>query len=515
MSVDDSGRTRTVAVLALLLAVAAVVVLGGLALGAMDSGSDERTGEEILSDVQETYDSADSVSSDGVVTVEALGRTTQFEVSAAAAGDDQLRTNVSKNGLSVVTGVDNGTVWRYDSVTGLTGVIDSNGNTVTASLRGGTETPPRPGLSVLPGDISLDTELSTVRAALDGELPEDLDERLDDLPENATVGDVLANDSLAADIDSGALAGDTGDLPGGFEDFEFPANLSEYELPEKFEDFEFPANLSEYELPEKFEDFEFPGNLSEYELPAEWTADTPPEGWNRSDLREQFNRSLTGGFDSSAVTVERNGTTTVDGTEAHELLISHPETEVETRLWTDTESDVVLRQETKAPGVTVTVDVRETRFGVSPAASTFEPPGATQVASLSLSTAATPGTLESTAPFGVAAPGDDWRFEQGVTLAGEAPPLTAATGLDAGTVTAAAYASEGTTLVVGQSGDAIDLDRLPALGTETETVGDREVWLVTTPYASAGVFVEDGTTVVVAGDLSGSELRTVIAGINL
>jgi len=488
---------RTVAVLALLLAVAAVVVLGGLALGAMDSGSDERTGEEILSDVQETYDSADSVSSDGVVTVEALGRTTQFEVSAAAAGDDQLRTNVSKNGLSVVTGVDNGTVWRYDSVTGLTGVIDSNGNTVTASLRGGTETPARPGLSALPGDISLDTELSTVRAVLDGELPEGLDERLDDLPENATVGDVLANDSLATDIDSSALAGDTGELPG------------------EFEGFEFPENLSEYELPEKFENFEFPGNLSEYEPPAEWTADTPLEGWNRSDLRERFNKSLTGGFNSSAVTVERNGTTTIDGTEAHELLISHPETEIETRLWTDTESDVVLRQETKAPGVTVTVDVRETRFGVSPAASTFEPPGATQVANLSISTAATPGTLESTAPFGVAAPGDDWRFEQGVALAGEAPPLTAATGLDAGTVTAAAYTSEGATLVVGQSGNAIDLNRLPAVGTGTETVGDREVWLVTTPYASAGVFVEDGTTVVVAGDLSGSELRTVIPGIDL
>jgi outer membrane lipoprotein-sorting protein len=62
MKFDDSGRTRSVAIAALLLATVAVAVVAGFALGAMDSGSDERTGEEVLSDVQETYADAESVS---------------------------------------------------------------------------------------------------------------------------------------------------------------------------------------------------------------------------------------------------------------------------------------------------------------------------------------------------------------------------------------------------------------------------------------------------------------------
>jgi outer membrane lipoprotein-sorting protein len=538
MNFDDSGRTRTVAVVALLLALVAVVALGGLALGAMDSGADERSGEEILSDVEETYSDADSVSSEAVVTIEALDRTTQFEVSAAAAGDDRMRVNVSKNGVSVVTGVDDGTVWRYDSVTGLTGVVDRDGETVTVSLRAGTEAPAQSGLSALPGGIGLDTELSTVVGAFDGELPEGFEGELEDLPANATIGDVLANDSLAGDIDRSALTGGSEDLPEGFEEvnlgeFDFPENLSEFELPEKFEEvnlgeFEFPENLSEFELPEKFEEvnlgeFEFSENLSEFELPEKFeefefsknlSGYEPPENWNRSVLRERINESLTGGFNSSAVTVERVGTTTIDGTEANKLLLSHPETESETRLWTDAESDTVLKQETTAPGVTVTVDVEETRFGVSPADSTFEPPGATELASLSLSTTESPSTFESSAPFETAVPGGDWRFERGAVLSGEAPSLTAATGFEAGDIAAAKYTDDGSTLVVGQSGDVVDLERIPEFVVETETVGDREVRLLTTRYASAGVFTEDGTTVVVAGDLTGSELRAAIESID-
>ena len=575
MNFDDSGRTRTVAVLALLLALVAVVAVGGLALGAMGSGSDERTGEEILSDVQETYADADSVSSDGVVTVEALNRTTQFQVSAAAAGDDRARVNVSKNGHSVVTGVDNGTVWRYDSVTGLTGVIDSEGDTVTVSLRGGTEAPARPDLSALPGDISLDTELSEALALFDGELPEEFEGQLDDLPANATIGDLLANDSLAGDIDRSALTGGSGQLPEAFEglesfnleefdefsfeefefdDFEFPENRSELDFEEfgnfdfeefdfeefgnfSLEEFEFPENRSEFDFEEfgnvslgefDFEEFEFPENSSGYELPEEFgnvsfeqfgnvslEGFESPEDWNRSELRERINESLTGGFNSSAVTVERVGTTTIDGTEANKLLLTHPDTESETRLWTDAESDTILKQETTAPGVTVTVDVQETRFGVSPADSTFEPPGATELASLTLSTAESPEAFEAGVPFETAAPGDDWSFERGAVLSGESPPLTAVTGFEAGDLGAAVYTDDGSTLVVGQSSDAVDLGRLPAVGVETETVGDREVRLVTGPYASAGVFTEDGTTVVVAGDLTGSELRTVIEEIDL
>jgi len=532
MSVNDSGRTRTVAIVALLLAVVAVVALGGLALGAIDPGSDERTGEEILSDVAETYDNAESVSSDAVVTVEALNSTTQFELSAAAAGDDRLRMNVSEDGEFVLTGVNNGTIWRYDSVTELTGVVDSDGDTVIISLRGGTETPARPGLSALPGDVGLDTELSTVLTSFDGDLPEEFEDQLDGLPANATLGDVLMNDSLAGSLDRAALTGGSGGLPENFEEvnfeefdpgefefgqFEFPQNLSGDELPQGFEEFDFEEfDPEEFDF-EEFdpEEFEFPQNLSGDEFPQSFEQFNFSGEWNRSDLRERLNESLTGGFNSSAVTVEHNGTTTIDGTEANELLVTYPDTELETRLFTAVESDVILRQETTAPDVTVTVDVQETRFDVSPADSTFEPPGATELASLSLATADSPVALESAAPFGTATPGDDWSFEGGAVLAGESLPLTAATGVEAGDIAGAVYTDESSTLVIGQSADALPLERLPGDVVDTETVGDREVRLATTSDISAGAFVEDGTTVVVAGDLPASELRAVIDNLDL
>lgn len=569
MKFDDSGRSRPVILVALIVATVAVAAVAGLAFGAMDTGSDERTGEEVLSDVSETYTDAESVSSDAVVTVEVANTTTEFEVSAATAGANQTRFNVSHGEFYVLTGVDGETAWRYDSVTGLTGVLDRNGNTLTASLRAGTETPARSGLSALPGDIGLDTELSTVLDAFDGELPDGIDGQLDDLPANVTVGAVLANDSLAAGINDDVLADAGNGPPGDLPAFEFPANLSEYELPEDWEDyelpeewaeFEFPANLSEFEFPANHSGFEFPANLSEYELPEDWEeyklpekwaeSEFPanisgfefpanhsgyelpedweeyelpanlseydlPEDWEDSNLSQRVEALLTGKLNRSAVTVERVGTTTVDGTEANELLLTYPGTESETRLWTSVESDTVLRQETTAPGLTVTVDVQETRFGVSPTDSTFEPPGASELASLSVSTAGGVGEFETATPFEAAVPGDDWRFERGAVLSGSAPSLTAISEVAPTDIAASAYTDGESSVVVSQSNVSVDWDRLPLFGTETVTIGDREVELLASEYASVGMYSEDGTTVVVAGAVSGQQLRSVIAGIEL
>jgi len=560
MRFDDSGRTRSAVIAALLLATVAVAVVAGLALGTMDSGSDDRTGEEVLSDVQETYADADSVSTDAVVTVEAANRTTEFEMSAAAAGTNRMRLNVSGDGYHVLTGIDNGTVWRYDSVTGLTGVLDRDGPSLTASLRGGTEAPARPGLSALPGDIGLDTELSTLLERFDGELPEDVDGELDDLPANATVADLVNNDSLAGDIDSGSFAGAGGELPGGLSEnvsgFEFPGNLSgfdssefevpeefsEFEVPEEFSGFEVPEEFSEFEVPEEFSEFnssefEFPDNLSEFnssefefpeefsnysefnhsgfELPDNHSGFDYPEDWNSGELRERIDESLVGEFNVSAVTVERAGATSVDGQEANELLITHPDIDGETRLWTDAESDTVLKQETTAPGLTVTVDVVDTRFDVSPADSTFEPPGASELASLSVTTADSPEAFETVTSLEAAVPGDEWTFERGAALTGEAPSLTAVSGLEPTEITAAAYTDGESSVVVGQVDRTVDLDRVPLYGGETVTVDGREVRLIAGEFASAAVWSEADTTVVVAGDLSGAELRSVVAGIEL
>ena len=587
MRFDDSGRTRSVAIAALLLATVAVAVVGGFALGAMDSGSDERTGAEILSDVQDTYADAESVSTDAVVTVEAANRTTEFELSAAAAGTDRMRLNVSGDGYYVLTGTDDGTVWRYDSLTGLTGVLDRDGNTLTASLRGGTEAPARPGLSALPRDIDPDTELSTLLEMFDGDLPEGVDGELDDLPANATVADLLNNDSLAGDIDGGGFTGTEGELPDGvsgtLSEFEFPGNLSEFEFPENLSEFEFPNNLSEFnyselespefnysefnysefEFPENFSEFEFPefnysefnyskfefpdnlsgfddsefefpdslsefndsefafpDNLSEFDdsefaFPGNHSGFGYPEEWDSEALRERINGSLTGTFNVSAVTVERVGTTSVDGQEANELLITHPDTEAETRLWTSTESDTVLKQETTAPGLTVTVEVVDTRFDVSPADTTFEPPGASELASLSVTTADSLDAYETAIPVEAAVPGDEWTFERGAALGGAAPSLTAVSGLEPTDVAAATYTDGESSVVVSQVDRTVDLDRIPLYGSETVTVDSREVRLVAGEFVSAAVWSEAGTTVVVAGDLTGAELRSVVADIEL
>jgi hypothetical protein len=163
----------------------------------------------------------------------------------------------------------------------------------------------------------------------------------------------------------------------------------------------------------------------------------------------------------------------------------------------------------------VTVDVRETRFDVSPADSTFEPPGTTEVASLSLSATERLDTFRSAASFETAVPGGDWQFEGGAVVAGEAPSLTAMAGVEPTDVATAAYTDGESSVAVSQSNRSVDWGTVPLPGTETVTVGDREVLLVAGEYLSVGLFSADGTTVAVAGDLSGEQLRSVIAGIEL
>jgi outer membrane lipoprotein-sorting protein len=495
MRFDDGGRSRSVAVLALLVAIVGVVAVAGFALGAIDAGQDDRTGEEVLSDAQETYDDADSVVTDAVVTVEVGNHTTEFEVSAATAGEDRARLNLSSGGYYVLTGVDNGTVWRYDSLTELTGVLDRDGNSITASLRAGSEAPARPDLSALPGDFDMDTELSELLDAFDGELPEDIDGQLEELPENTTVGELLANDSLRANLDDGILSGTDGELPDAPGAFEIPEEWAEFNISEKWSDLKNSGEWAEFNISEKWSDLKNSGE------------------WGEMRLNRSIEDVLTGTFNSSALTVERVGTATIDGTEANELLLSHPDVESETRVWTDAETDTLLRQETTTPLGRVTVDVLDTRFDVSPADSTFEPPGASELASLSLSTAESADGFVSAAPFGAAVPGEGWTVERGAVLSGEAPSLTEMTGLESTDIAAATYTDGESSVVVSQVDRVVDLETVPLFGFETVVVGDREVHLLSGRYGAVGVWSEAGTTVAIAGDVSGEELRSVIAEI--
>ena len=598
MRFGDSRRGQSATIVALLVAVVAVATVGGIAFGAMDSGSDDRTAEEILSDVQSTYDDADSIAADAVVTVETDDRTTEFDLSAATAGTDRFRLNVSDGERYLVQGGDGERVWLYEPTSGITGVIDTAENDLTVSLRAGTTQPSGLGLSAFPGDIDAETELSVLFEAFGGELPEgfeselpdeleaELPENLDELPENATVGDLLPENASVTDF--GDLPASTdGTLPQNLEGFEFPENLAELELPENLEfpedlenfelpenlefpedlenfelpeNLEFPEDLENFELPENLElpedlenfelpeslaefeqsaffddlentelpaefegfelpdDFQFPEDLEDLELPEdlenlEFPEDLQELGLMDSELRASINESLTGEFNYSAATVELVGTTTVDGTEANEILVSQPGVEAESRLFVDAESDVVLRQETTTPELTVTVDVTETRFDVSPADSTFEPPGAAELASLTAAFSESPEEFSSETVFETAVPTDEWTFERGAVLSGNAPVLTDQLGIERTAIAAATYTAGDSALTVGQVDRTVDLGMLPAEVGETVSIDGREVRLLSGQFGAAAVWTEAGSTVVVAGDIDGGQLRSAIAGV--
>jgi outer membrane lipoprotein-sorting protein len=568
MRFGDSRRGQSATIVALLVAVVAVATVGGIAFGAMDSGSDDRTAEEILSDVQSTYDDADSIAADAVVTVETDDRTTEFDLSAATAGTDRFRLNVSDGERYLVQGGDGERVWLYEPTSGITGVIDTAENDLTVSLRAGTTQPSGLGLSAFPGDIDAETELSVLFEAFGGELPEgfeselpdeleaDLPENLDELPENATVGDLLPENASVTDFGDLPTSTD-GTLPQNLEGFELPENLAELELPENLElpedlenfelpenlelpedleNFELPESLAEFEqsaffddlenteLPAEFEgfelpdDFQFPEDLEDLELPEdlenlEFPEDLQELGLMDSELRASINESLTGEFNYSAATVELVGTTTVDGTEANEILVSQPGVEAESRLFVDAESDVVLRQETTTPELTVTVDVTETRFDVSPADSTFEPPGAAELASLTAAFSESPEEFSSETVFETAVPADEWTFERGAVLSGNAPVLTDQLGIERTAIAAATYTAGDSALTVGQVDRTVDLGMLPAEVGETVSIDGREVRLLSGQFGAAAVWTEAGSTVVVAGDIDGGQLRSAIAGV--
>ena len=553
MRFGDSRRGQSATIVALLVAVVAVATVGGIAFGAMDSGSDDRTAEEILSDVQSTYDDADSIAADAVVTVETDDRTTEFDLSAATAGTDRFRLNVSDGERYLVQGGDGERVWLYEPTSGITGVIDTAENDLTVSLRAGTTQPSGLGLSAFPGDINAETELSVLFEAFGGELPEgfeselpdeleaELPENLDELPENATVGDLLPENASVTDFGDLPTSTD-GTLPQNLEGFELPENLAELELPENLEfpedleNFELPESLAEFEqsaffddlenteLPAEFEgfelpdDFQFPEDLEDLELPEdlenlEFPEDLQELGLMDSELRASINESLTGEFNYSAATVELVGTTTVDGTEANEILVSQPGVEAESRLFVDAESDVVLRQETTTPELTVTVDVTETRFDVSPADSTFEPPGAAELASLTAAFSESPEEFSSKTVFETAVPTDEWTFERGAVLSGNAPVLTDQLGIERTAIAAATYTAGDSALTVGQVDRTVDLGMLPAEVGETVSIDGREVRLLSGQFGAAAVWTEAGSTVVVAGDIDGGQLRSAIAGV--
>ena len=202
-------------------------------------------------------------------------------------------------------------------------------------------------------------------------------------------------------------------------------------------------------------------------------------------------------FDTDEVTAEVVDTQTVDGTQAYVLAVTAPETEGSVRLWVDTETSEVLRAETTREEWTMTLRVTDTRFDVSAADSTFEPPNAdgTDVSPRSVDSLATLTELTS---LPVADPGEEWTFETGSVVSA---PLTAVT---------AEYTDGEKQIVIAQAA----ADRLPeTIDTtgETVSIGDRTVTIVEHEERAVAWWQSNGVVTSVSGDLSRSELESVVA----
>ena len=108
-----------------------------------------------------------------------------------------------------------------------------------------------------------------------------------------------------------------------------------------------------------------------------------PDGWNASaydneTVRNAADRLRTAAFDwtDENTTATREGSETLDGTDAWVVAVDpdNDSREGSVTHWVGVDSSKLLKSEYDRPNATVTVDYTDTRFNVSVADSTFEPP---------------------------------------------------------------------------------------------------------------------------------------------
>jgi outer membrane lipoprotein-sorting protein len=518
MSDTDQGRARLAVVIALVVVSAGVVAASGFVFA-----DDQRSGEEILEDVQEKYKTADSVSADTAVTVDAAEETTQFDAAIAGAGEDKLRLNVSDEGEYVLMGTDGESVWVHDPATELTGVLTSAGDgEATLAVLAGTEESTGGISAFLPEEFDEETTVGELLGEVDdNELSAEWREQIESVPEDTTISELTTGEGLenvsTEEIDLPDDV-DESELP---DEFESPAEWNKSSASALFDESDLTDDIDESDL-EKFEEVELPEEWEDKTLAEKWDETELPEEWENSERAQEIDE-FTQEYDSieefrneyntsdPALQVELVGTTTVDGQEANELRITHPDTDGETHLYTGVESDVILKQETVTPDATVTVDVLETQFDVSPADSTFEPPGTTELASADLAWTESADEFAQDVTLGVAEPGEAWTFEYGGTVTTQADTIPGiGAEFDGATVTqGATYVDGDRSLFVAQSNQTVDVTEYA----ETETIRGQDVALEVTEEGAVATWTEAGATNTVGGDLSESQLRTVLEAI--
>jgi outer membrane lipoprotein-sorting protein len=310
MASDESGRaiSGSVGVLAIAMIVVVGTVIGGMVV-ATDAAP---TGNEVLEDAHDRYDSAETIAGTANVTVEAENGTVErsADVEFVLTDDNESRVAVTASNRTVVTGSNGSAGWAHLEETGLTWVVN------------------------FPEDPGNWSEINASSMALRGGI--------------------------------GVSAAETGVLGERYEDL-IPAdgaNVSEDAYPWNLTRGDYDLNLSESDYDRNLSESGYAKNTSEH-----WNGS---QAWNRSELKnmafawtpenvsaKRLGTETIDGTEAHLIAVEPPG-----------------DRNATLRLWIGTEDATVLKSQFEAAGLTVTTRYTNVQFNTSIADSTFQPPGA-------------------------------------------------------------------------------------------------------------------------------------------
>lgn len=487
MKLQDRGAVQTVALAGLAVVALAVAAMAGSALG-----SDTPSGEAVLSDIEEQYDSAESVVVQATVTAEDDGTVAQFDVNSLLADDGKMRTNLSTGDGYLVVGSDGGTAWLASSEREQPIVLPTDGleNGSLSAIANGTAP------TSLTGSATSTLGTGSLGASVDmGTWNESFD------PTTVTPSDVI---TAMVESDLFVEVNRT-DVRQTLEEYERIGDLNNTELrtaldesdvdPATVEAFENLSELNRTELKAELEagNYDIGTNTSAFESmggDSEWSQ------YNWSEKNASFDRenvSVRTILDETNLSAEFVETTTLDGQQVNVVTVSVPDREGQLTVWATTDTATVVKYEVTSPRGTVTVDIAETQFDVSPAASAFQPPGlspdtAGEIQSFDELTARAPGP--------VAVPSGEWSFEQGTVLDS---PVTAVVGQ---------YTTADDSLIVLQS-DSSALTQFVGDG-EQVTVAGETVTVTEMDGQTAVQWTTDETTVILTGSLPEDELLDAV-----
>lgn len=422
MNAASRGWVGVLVFVGLVLGVLSIAVVGGFVVA-----DEQPSGEAILTEVESTYQNADSTIVEATVVTEHEGELTTFAVHTVATKSGQMRVNVSNDSRYVVVGTNGNVTWvtgtqmeaplilRNDGVQNSTPFIGANLNGTDANLS-----------AYALGNDSNFTHMQGTEA--------------------------MRNESLSTHLKENGMH------------------------PEDYE-----ALLSEHN------GTHFNGTtLGQYDR----------TNWSVSRALEETN-----------LTAERVDSVTEDGQDLHVVVISAPEEDGQVKLWVSAQDATVQKKELTTPNGTVTVEM-DTRFNVSLAASTFEPPS--PIVNEQTIDSITELRMQSANPLAV--PSDNWTFSQGSVLD---RPVS---------LTAAQYTEETRNVTVLQS-ESTALSGLADEG-RTINVSNRTVTISNLSSMESGMgwygmeegvigqWTENDQTIVVAGSLSESQLVDIIESID-